>query len=225
MIGKIGRETFWVSYLNTQKKTSSFSWNFHLWLHWELLFWQFPGQPMRKTSSKWQQFRFNEFLSNGKISMIGIKSSEGWLRIDGIHITTQLWHKLLENKGKILYPFVLGTLYGDIYIHTYIYIYQHWYLALLRRHNGRGSVSNHHPHDCLLNCLFRRRSKKTSKLRVTGLCAGNSPVPTGNSPGTGELPAQMASNAENVSIWWRHHEVFQNVKVSAPACPRLHIRV
>ena len=25
--------------------------------------------------------------------------------------------------------------------------------------------------------------------------------------GTGEFPAQMASNAENVSIWWRHHEM------------------
>ena len=46
--------------------------------------------------------------------------------------------------------------------------------------------------------LFRRRSKKTSKLRVTGLCVGNS-------TGTGEFPAQMASNAEKVSIWWRHH--------------------
>ena len=44
----------------------------------------------------------------------------------------------------------------------------------------------------------RHRSKKTSKLRVTGLCEGNSPV-------TGEFPAQRASNAENVSIWWRHH--------------------
>ena len=40
--------------------------------------------------------------------------------------------------------------------------------------------------------------EKTSKLRVTGLCAGNS-------PGTVEFPAQMASNAENASIWWRHH--------------------
>ena len=70
--------------------------------------------------------------------------------------------------------------------------------ALQRRHNGRDGVSNHQPYDCLLNRLFRRRSKKTSKLRVTGLCAGNSPV-------TGEFPAQMASNAENVSIWWRHH--------------------
>ena len=68
------------------------------------------------------------------------------------------------------------------------------------RHNGRDSVSNHQPHDCLLNRLFRCRSKKTSKLRVTCLCAGNS-------PGTGEFPAQMASYAENVSIWWRHHEL------------------
>ena len=68
------------------------------------------------------------------------------------------------------------------------------------RHNGRDSVSNHRqPHDCLFNRLFRRRSKKTSNLRVTGLCVGNS-------PGTGEFPAQMASNAENVSIWWRHHD-------------------
>ena len=40
--------------------------------------------------------------------------------------------------------------------------------------------------------------KKASKLRVTGLCAGIL-------PGTVEFPAQMASNAENVSIWWRHH--------------------
>ena len=23
--------------------------------------------------------------------------------------------------------------------------------------------------------------------------------------GTGEFPAQMASSAENISIWWRHH--------------------
>ena len=67
---------------------------------------------------------------------------------------------------------------------------------LRRRHNGRDSVSNHQHHDCLLDRLFRRRSKKTSKLRVIGLCAGNS-------LGTGEFPAQRASNAENFSIWWR----------------------
>ena len=68
------------------------------------------------------------------------------------------------------------------------------------RHNGRDGVSNHQPRDCLLNRLFGGRSKKASKRRVTGLCVGNS-------PGTGEFPAQMASNAENVSIWWRHMQV------------------
>ena len=72
--------------------------------------------------------------------------------------------------------------------------------SLQWRHNGHNSVSNHQPYECLLNRLFRRRSKKTSKLRVTGLCARNS-------PGTGEFPAQMASYAENVSIWRRHHGI------------------
>ena len=28
-------------------------------------------------------------------------------------------------------------------------------------------------------------------------------------PGTGEFSAQMASNAENVSIWWRHHAIWK----------------
>ena len=73
-----------------------------------------------------------------------------------------------------------------------------WNSTLRWRHNGRDSVSNHQPHGCLLKGLFRRRSRKTSKLRVTDLCVGNS-------PGNGEFPAQMTSNAENVPIWWRHH--------------------
>ena len=72
-------------------------------------------------------------------------------------------------------------------------------ITLKWRHNGRDGISNHQHHGCLLKRLFRRGSKKTSKFCVTGLCAVNSPV-------TGEFPAPMASNAENVSIWWRHHE-------------------
>ena len=55
--------------------------------------------------------------------------------------------------------------------------------ALQWRYNGSDVVLNHQPHHCLLNRLFRCRSKKTSKLRVAGLCAGNSPV-------NGEFPAQ-----------------------------------
>ena len=41
--------------------------------------------------------------------------------------------------------------------------------------NGHCGVSNHQPHHCLLNRLFGCNSKKASKLRVTGLCVGNSP--------------------------------------------------
>ena len=70
--------------------------------------------------------------------------------------------------------------------------------SLQWRHDERDGVSIHQPHNCLLKRLFRRRSKKTPKLRVTGFCVGNSQV-------TGEFPAQRASNAENVPIWWRHH--------------------
>ena len=75
-------------------------------------------------------------------------------------------------------------------------------VSLQWRHNVHDGVLNHQLHDCLFNRLFRRRSKKTSKLRVTALCAGNSPV-------TGEIPAQRASNAENIFIddvplfWYR----------------------
>ena len=69
--------------------------------------------------------------------------------------------------------------------------------SLQLRHNESNGVSNHRRHECLLNRLFRRRSKKTSKLLVTGLCEGNPLV-------TSEFPTQRVSNAENVSIWWRH---------------------
>ena len=70
------------------------------------------------------------------------------------------------------------------------------------RHNESDGVSNLQPHHRLLNRFFRRKSK----LRVTGLCDGNSPV-------TGELPARRTSNAENVFIWWRHHDLSMFFKI------------
>ena len=84
-------------------------------------------------------------------------------------------------------------------------------VSLRWRHNERDGVSNHQPHDCLLKHLFRHRSKETSKLRVTGLCVGNSPV-------TGEFPAQRASNAEHVPIWWRHHAYWLRNDASSEKC-------
>ena len=62
--------------------------------------------------------------------------------------------------------------------------------SLQWRQNEPNGVSNHRRLDCLLNHLF---TEKTSLLRVTGLCEGNSPV-------TGGFPAQRASNAENISF-------------------------
>ena len=77
-------------------------------------------------------------------------------------------------------------------------------------HNGRDEVSNHRR----LHCLHKRRSKKAKKLRVTGLCEGNSSV-------IGEFPAQKASNADNISIWWRHHA--KEVR-TASYCSRIQIQ-
>ena len=88
--------------------------------------------------------------------------------------------------------------------HSIQLVYRFGFITLQWRHNEHDGVSNHQPNDCLLNRLFRRSSKKTSKFRVTGLCEGNSPV-------TGEFPAQRASNAEKVSIRWRNHASNHNM--------------
>ena len=73
-----------------------------------------------------------------------------------------------------------------------------YFASLQWRNNGRSSVSNHQPHDCLLNRLFRRRSKKISKLRVTGLCAGNSPVPRTNGQLHGKCFHLMTSSCSTI---------------------------
>ena len=58
------------------------------------------------------------------------------------------------------------------------------------RHNDHDGVSNHQPHGCLLKRLYMRWSKKTSKLRVTALCEGNSPGSV-NSPHKGPVTRKM----------------------------------
>ena len=102
--------------------------------------------------------------------------------------------------------FELRNYFGVTPVHTHV-VSNH----TLLRHTGHDGVSNHQCHDCLLNCVFKRRSEKTSKLRITGLCARNSPV-------NSEFPAQMASNTSTVSIWWNHHVsgVVDNVTANTP---------
>ena len=61
---------------------------------------------------------------------------------------------------------------NDVYANCLTFVH----FPLRWRHNELAGASNHQPHDCLFNRLFTLGSKKTSKLYVTGLYAGNSPV-------------------------------------------------
>ena len=73
-------------------------------------------------------------------------------------------------------------------------------LTLQWRHNWHDGVSNHPPHDCLLNRLLRCRSKKTPKLRVIGLCEGNSPV-AGEFPHKGQVTRKMFPFDDVIMSW------------------------
>ena len=74
----------------------------------------------------------------------------------------------------------------------------------------RNGVSNHQPRDCLLNCLFRRRSKKTSKLRVPGLLWGIHWWPL-NSPHKGPVTWFFP-------VWWRHHDPMKQLHICYGLC-------
>ena len=95
------------------------------------------------------------------------------------------------------------------------------FFSLQWRHNGRDGVSNHQLRDCLLNRLFRRRSKKTSKLRITGLCAGNSPV-TGEFPHKWPVTRKMFTSDDVIMcwIWWTiYHTDTYTSSMPAPNNP------
>ena len=68
------------------------------------------------------------------------------------------------------------------------------------RHNGRDGVSNHQPHHYFSTVYWGAYRRKHQRSASLAFCAGNAPV-------TGEFPAQKASIVENVSIWWRHHDI------------------
>ena len=77
------------------------------------------------------------------------------------------------------------------------------------RHNGCDSITNHQPNDCLLRRLFRPRSKKTSKLRITGLCAGNSPGPV-NSLHKWPVIRKMFPFDDVIMIWSNFSHITHN---------------
>ena len=80
--------------------------------------------------------------------------------------------------------------------------------SLQRHHNTRDGVSNHQHHDCSLDCLFRRRSKKTLKLRGSGLCAWNSVNSPHKSPVTWKMfPFDDVIIRNFMQCNWRHAEL------------------
>ena len=118
------------------------------------------------------------------------------------------WRSFLMDHRDMLYHIVNNMAFDDLATRearVSVATVQCTGKAIYWRHNERDGVSNHHRLECLLKRLFRRRSKKTSKLRATGLCEGNS-------PGTGEFPTPRGNNAENVLIWWRNHGPFHKSK-------------
>ena len=80
-----------------------------------------------------------------------------------------------------------------------ILVYNTRNIPLQWHKNGRDGVSKHQLHDCLLSRLFRRRSKNISKLRVTGLCVGNSPM-TDEFPHKGPVTRKMFP-FDDVIMW------------------------
>ena len=142
--------------------------------------WQLLVQPMMKISSIWRYFSLcqyddislYEYITNRNISM--------WF-----------WYASVRD-----YSVLLELIFWFVWELPY---------QIVRRHYGDVKMGAIASQITSLTIVYSTvysdaDQKKTSKLRVTGLCAGNS-------PGTGEFPAQMASNAENVSIWWRHHGI------------------
>ena len=101
------------------------------------------------------------------------------------------WHICHSVKFILLHQAIIYTnQYRFMAGRIHLFYFSDHYISLHWRHNDHGSVSNHQPHGCLLNRLFRRRSNKTSKLSVTGLWVGISPGPV-NSPHKGPVSRKM----------------------------------
>ena len=144
-----------------------------------------------------QQMTFSNALSS--IRMIKI-----WLEFGGIgpinnHSTLVQAKGLVPNKPKPLPESTLTNMHSGIWRPKVGWTLKeiHYIDVVMTTVHG---VSNHQPHGCLLSRLFRRRTKKTSKLRVTGLCVGNSPGPV-TSPHKGPVTRKMFPFDDVIMSW------------------------
>ena len=134
------------------------------------------------------------FLPNN--DFFWLYTSSGFHQIHGIFSHMSLYHDFKNNQLNFMWLLIVR-----------------WRLIALEGSRGINTVSTHY-NDVIMGTMAsqitsltivystvysdtdQRKHQSSASLAI---CAGNSPV-------TGEFPAQMASNAENVSIWWCHHE-------------------
>ena len=115
--------------------------------------------------------------------------SLGWLYVFSIWGWGNVLNDLLVTQGDLSYFDQITSLFWNV---PPRYFMQKSFVqdSLQWCHDGHDGISDHQPHYCLLNRLFRRRSKRISKLRITGLCAGNSQL-TGEFPHKGPVMRKM----------------------------------
>ena len=139
--------------------------------------------------------------SQFSIWLVRKKTKGGWCRTLCVEESI---HRLCNSLFQFLILWNFITWFTSCYRNAvsrsdHLIVWDIYYTTLQWCNSERDGVPNHRHRKCLLKRLFRRRSKKTSKLRVTGLCDGNPPATSG-------FPSQRASYAENVSNRWRHHD-------------------
>ena len=151
--------------------------------------------------------------SNGDLMVSLLNSGHGSVITSVLHLWNYLsltYLMLLEGApSHLCFSLSLSNLLNIEMIYMYI-IHKHYITYTVT--TGKSVNFIYHYNDVKMSAkaspitsltivfstVYLHKSKKASKLRVTGLCAGNSPE-------AGEFSAKMASNAESVSIWWRHH--------------------
>ena len=117
--------------------------------------------------------------------------------------TVARWFLSAEFKAVVQYPGLsIANAFSRVHhicVYVFCYIHgDHCKISLHWRHNDHDGVSNHQPHCLFTQPFIQTQIKENIKApRHWPLC--------GEFTGTGEFPAQKASYAENVSIWWRHH--------------------
>ena len=86
------------------------------------------------------------------------------------------WSAESRVPGNVYISKPAAVRHNTLLINNCIYAVQHNARTPQWRHNDHDCVSNDQRFNCFHNRLFRRRSKKTSKIRAPVLCEGNPPV-------------------------------------------------